>query len=551
MPAGTSAPGAKTTVTLYARTGPIKGRSFDVGMTKSTVGRDHSCTLRIDDPKISRVHMYIELRGGSIFFQDNKSTNGTFLNGKRVPEGFVEAGDVLQIGSTEFAIQDAGEFRSIQFIATDSMVTSVLSTGAVKADALAEKFAQVFEYYKSHHVEESDAERIDIVRMQRMLNSLKTLFAIGQTMTKLVSVPELLKMVADKLFEVFAAAENVVILMRDEASGETKPVHAATRDSPETPLVMVSQTVLERAMRERATLVANDARRDMRLSASDSIIGLEVKSVMCAPLVVNDRVLGALYLDNRTRSVNYDDMDAELVTAFANQAAVALDNARLCDELQGSYHQTLQTLVLAIEAKDAYTMGHTQRVAMLSVAVARELGLPPARIDRIKLAADLHDIGKIGIKEGIINKAGALTDFEYENMKSHVILGEKILKPISYLRDILPYVRHHHEKWDGSGYPDNLKGEECPLEARIIALADAFDAMTSQRSYNKPLTITQAVDRVKQASGRHFDPTIVDAFVRMMVRESSTVESVVASAYQPKLDPPTSEVPAPQGEPVG
>jgi HD-GYP domain-containing protein (c-di-GMP phosphodiesterase class II) len=154
------------------------------------------------------------------------------------------------------------------------------------------------------------------------------------------------------------------------------------------------------------------------------------------------------------------------------------------------------------------------------------MGLTGKRLERLKMAAELHDIGKIGVKETLINKPGRLTDDEYEEVKMHVEMGEMILKPITFLHDLLPHIRGHHERWDGSGYPDGLKGEETTLEGRIIGLADAFDAMTSQRTYNKPLSLQEATTRIKESSGRHFDPVLVEHFVRMMDRMSGTGESV-------------------------
>lgn len=508
---------------LTCQSGALRGQTFPLPAKKISLGRDPSCDMKVEDPKISRLHGWLEVKDGNLLYTDNRSTNGSFLNGERITApATINLGDVLQIGNTEFVLLEPSDFQTIHFVSSQTLITNTVSTDSVKVDALAQKFAAVFEYYKDNAPESGQFENLELVRMQRMLNSLKTLFTISSAMSQLLPLVDLVKLIADNLFEVFAGAENIVVLVRDEESGDMRPAHAATRGSDRVPDMAISRTVLDRAVAEHVTLIANDAGHDERLSASESIIGLNVKSVMCAPLVIRDRVLGALYIDNRQYSIRYDEMDAELVTAFANQAAVAIDNARLCDELQAAYHQTLQSLVNAIEAKDPYTMGHTARVAKLSVSIGREMGFNPRRLDRLKMAADLHDIGKIGVKEGIINKAGALTDEEYEDIKLHVVMGEKILKPIKFLNDLLPYIRGHHERWDGTGYPDGLKGEECPLEGRIIALADAFDAMTTQRSYNKPLTFVQAIERIKSTAGRHFDPAVVDAFARLMERNLGT-----------------------------
>ncbi len=468
----------------------------------------------LDDPKVSRHHGTFLLQDDRLFYKDNKSTNGSFINGQKIREGEIRLGDVLKVGSSEFSILEESDFRTINFVHSESTVTGVVNTKSVKPDALADKFSAIFDYYKEHQPEISDAERYELVRTQRLLNGLKTIFHMSQTITKLVSVEELMDKIAENLFEVFSGAENVVILLEDEDTKKLVPKFARARDEEHEPTMNISSTVLERAIKERCTLIASDTQSDSRLANSDSIIGFSVKSVICAPLVASENALGALYIDNRVQNINYDELDAEVVTAFANQCAVALENANLCDRLQKHYHQTLQALVNAIEAKDPYTMGHTQRVSKYSCGIAKVFGLTPEQVELMRFAADLHDIGKIGVKEGIINKPGRLSDTEFLSIKDHVEMGVKILEPITYLTPILPTIRGHHERWDGSGYPDGLKGEECPLEGRILAVADTFDAMTSQRSYNKPLTFTEARDKIKELSGKLFDPKVVEAFER-------------------------------------
>jgi HD-GYP domain-containing protein (c-di-GMP phosphodiesterase class II) len=501
--------------TLTCQSGPAKGKRITIEKP-STVGRDATCAIVLDDPKISRVHGSFLHREGQLHFVDNHSTNGSFLNGQKISDVAIRLGDVLRLGSNEFVLFAADDFRTINIIQAEALVTSAVTTDSVKLDKLARKFEVLFESYKKHNPNLTERERNEFLRTQRLLQGLNSIFAISETITKLLPVDELLKQIGVNLFGVFDGAENLVILLLDQEKRDLVIKHAACRDSEKEPAVTISRTVLDRAVEERSTLITNDAAGDSRLSASESIIGFSVKSVMCAPLVAGEKVLGALYLDNRSRNAHYDELDAELLSAFANQCAIAIDNALLSDTLQAVYLQTLQALVNAIEAKDAYTVGHTARVSRYSVGIGSVLGFSAKRLSRLKMAADLHDIGKIGIKEGIINKAGALTDTEYSSIKDHVEMGEKILRPITHLHDILPYIRGHHERWDGTGYPDGLVGEACPLEGRIIALADAFDAMTSQRSYNKPMTFRQAWDRINGAKGKHFDPYVADGFYKYL-----------------------------------
>ncbi len=170
---------------------------------------------------------------------------------------------------------------------------------------------------------------------------------------------------------------------------------------------------------------------------------------------------------------------------------------------------------MAIDAKDRYTHGHSKRVSDVSIMIGRELKLSKEAEELLQYASDLHDIGKIGISEVIISKEGKLTVDEYEIIKTHPLVGETIIEPVPFLQDAKPVIRHHHERYDGYGYPDGLKGEEIPLLARIIHIADAYDAMTSDRPYRRALSHALAVQEIKKHSGSQFDPKVVEAFLRV------------------------------------
>jgi len=179
---------------------------------------------------------------------------------------------------------------------------------------------------------------------------------------------------------------------------------------------------------------------------------------------------------------------------------------------QELFLETIRTLAAAIDAKDAYTKGHSERVSAYSMAIARHLGLNFDDVFHVRIAAILHDVGKLGIKDGILNKPGGLTDEEYEIMRRHPAIGAQIMKPISKLRSIIPGIRNHHETWDGKGYPDKLAGEEIPMVARIVGVADTFDAMTTNRPYQKAMPLEFVVEKMKAMAGTRFDPTVITAF---------------------------------------
>jgi len=183
-------------------------------------------------------------------------------------------------------------------------------------------------------------------------------------------------------------------------------------------------------------------------------------------------------------------------------------------KIRTSFLNAVTALAYALEAKDIYTSGHSQRVTKISVAIARELGMPQDSVDKIRLAGLVHDIGKIGIRESVLNKPAPLTDEEFRHIRSHCQAGEHILTPIVEDREILRAVRHHHERYDGMGYPDGLKGEQIPLGAKILSVADAFDAMTSERPYRSAMSAQDACAEIERCKGTQFAPRVADAFFR-------------------------------------
>ena len=184
-------------------------------------------------------------------------------------------------------------------------------------------------------------------------------------------------------------------------------------------------------------------------------------------------------------------------------------------KIRAAFFNAVTSLAYALEAKDVYTSGHSQRVTEISVAIAEEMKLPPETIEKVRLAGLVHDIGKIGIRESVLNKPASLTDEEFAHIRSHSEAGERILTPIIEDKEILKAVRHHHERYDGKGYPDGLKGDEVPLLARILAVADTFDAMTSKRPYRDALSHEAAYAEVERYRGTQFAPDAADAFLKI------------------------------------
>jgi len=216
-------------------------------------------------------------------------------------------------------------------------------------------------------------------------------------------------------------------------------------------------------------------------------------------------------------NVRGEDEIARLGSNFNNMAgsieALVRRLKQALRQNQELFLETIKTLAAAIDAKDRYTRGHSERVSSYSMAMSRHLGLSQEKVFRVHIAAILHDVGKLGVRESILNKPGGLSDEEFEIMKQHPSIGAQIMSPIRMLKDIIPGIRNHHETWDGNGYPDRLVGEEIPMVARIIGVADTFDAMTTNRPYQHAMTLDYVLAKMRSMSGTRFDPAVIDAFV--------------------------------------
>ncbi len=234
-------------------------------------------------------------------------------------------------------------------------------------------------------------------------------------------------------------------------------------------------------------------------------------------LLAQPRVLAVMNVCKKSKGDSFTESDLKVLIIIANHAAAAIENARLILDLQGAHLSTLQSMALLLEARDSYTHGHSQRVRDYSMLAAERLGLSREELDVISLAAPLHDLGKVGVNDGTLNKMGKLNDEEWEQIKQHPVIGFDVLSPVRFLEEKhLLIVRHHHERIDGTGYPDGLKGDELPMATRVTAVADAFDAMSSSRAYRKTMSPERIIEELEKCSATQFDPDVVTLFVKLI-----------------------------------
>lgn len=244
-----------------------------------------------------------------------------------------------------------------------------------------------------------------------------------------------------------------------------------------------------------------------------------LEAVVCIPLICKDKLLGALTLGEKMSLESYRESEIELLSMLCSEVGIAIENATLYQEKMKNFLDTIQSLLASLEAKNPYTHGHCNRVSKYCTLIAQELGMTPDEVEIVKIAGFLHDLGNIGVSEQILNKRGRLTIGEFENVKRHTIIGAKIVEPICFNQEIIQGIKFHHERIDGSGYPEGLNDKTVPLIAKIIMVADVYDAMTSNRPYRRAFTPEDAISELKRGSGYQFDSKVVSAFIKVLNRE--------------------------------
>ncbi len=351
---------------------------------------------------------------------------------------------------------------------------------------------------------------------------LGALMGVGRSINSSLGLQRVLEEVMDSLIGLMRAERGFLMLRNPAGELNVDIARGIAHTKLNQQSKEFSWTMVNKIAETGETMLTTNAQDDPRFENQKSVVSYQIRSVLCAPLRLKDKIIGVIYVDNRAHAGRFQDRDKELITAFADQAAVAIDNARLFEtlqdknrELEEAYHATLEGWVSALDMRDKETEGHTQRVTVITQRLARELGVDDSQMIHITRGALLHDIGKIAIPDGILLKPGQLTTEERSLIEKHPVYAYEMLKTIDFLKPAIDIPYCHHEKWDGTGYPRRLKGDEIPFSARIFPLADVWDALTSDRPYRKALPYDEVRGRIKADAGRHFDPRIVDVFLGM------------------------------------
>jgi len=476
--------------------------------TAVTVGRVAQCEIHVDDQAVSRRHCTFAVQGSTLLVTDLESANGTFLNDRPVTSALARPGDLIRVGSTILEFRDPS---GVRVPGDTTKVEGDVDTGMHSVIR--------------RHIDPADVEWLSsatsampaLALLQRAQRHLKTLHKVSEVLAGARDLQTLADAALQTILDVTAADRAAFVLRNDNDPDVGADVAASRLRNPSQGPFTLSRTIVADTIAKGVSTFARDARTDARFADGQSVIGQGIRSVMCVPLRTTDEILGALYVDSQSGPGRFSEEDLELLAAIGNHAGVALHRVRLLSELERLLLDTVRAIAATIDAKDGYTHRHSERVAALAARIAAEMGLSADTQELAELSALLHDVGKIAVPDSILNKPGRLTAEEFAEMRKHPVHGARILANIQspLVAAVLPGVRYHHERWDGTGYPEGLQGEAIPLLGRLLGVADFLDALTSARAYHEPKTLDEVVRLVSQGAGLHFDPAIADAVVRL------------------------------------
>jgi putative nucleotidyltransferase with HDIG domain len=358
-------------------------------------------------------------------------------------------------------------------------------------------------------------------QLEHRVHELGSLYEFGQSVSTSLRLEDVVRLIADSAPPAVHAqaiwvflwdpAEERLVLQNTLAGGEDAPAEVKYRAGEG----LVGWVFLE----GRPALVPDvdaDPRWKPEPDHEQRTLAGRARDALAVPMIHGKKVLGVLLAINHQPRGHFSAADRSLFAALAGQTAISIENAMLFEDVRSISVATISSLATAIDARDPYTRGHSEDVTRIVVHLARALGWQGADLEMIEFAALLHDVGKIAVPDDILRKPMDLAAEEWNVIYLHPYHSAQILRPVEPLRKIIPWIYHHHERWDGEGYPDRLKGEAIPEGARIIAVVDAFNAITTNRPYHKALTEQEALDEIIRNAGKQFDPKIVEAFVRIV-----------------------------------
>ena len=482
------------------------------------IGRQTNLDVVLRDHSVERLHAEVKHHGMRWLLRDLAKNvmyptcvNDVPLSGRDhvlQPEDIVQIGK-LQLRVTDVVVEQPADLQRTPLPAALNGAENnqrIMTSGVhmrVKAKA-----QQTWE-------KALEAVALDPTPRTNQDQAMLALVRANHHMTHISHLEELLRSILADTIGALNAKRGSIILA-DPITGELTCKATLTSDGNSSPSTRpFSTTLVQRCFKLGESILCDDVNTDEAIALARSVRSGSMASVICALLRTPRNRIGILHLDRGFVDEPFTENELYYADAIAASVAVGIETAQLVDQQREQFIQTVTTLARAVEVRDQYTGDHTRRVTDFSLLLAEELRLTPNEKYQIQIGTPLHDIGKIGIDDSILRKPGKLTDGEFEAMKTHTTKGATLLDSMMHLVPMIPIVKHHHERWDGTGYPDRLKQDQIPQIARIVSVADAFDAMTSDRPYRPAMPVDRAFLELIGKSGTHFDPNCVFAFMRL------------------------------------
>lgn len=479
-------------------------------LSSNSIGRHLSNRIKIPDISISKNHAVITInRYHKCIISDLSSTNGTFINNKKIKTATLYNGDAIKVGNVHF------QFVGDKQHAAQMVKISNNGGGLIGTTILPKE--------ETHFLPEKNIP--DEKNLRSDYEKLRVTYELQRDINLEHDITKTLDQILQRTYE-FLEYDQGVILLRNK-NGKISPHSYKTREGKNN--LTISSTLVKHVIKEKEGIISTNIEIDTRFNKAESICAEGIKSTIAAPIINNNKILGIMILSSVASINAFTEKDLSLITTIANQAANIINNILLHEEVRISFESSIRTLSAVVDAKHPLTAGHSERVTELSTMIAKKMNLPEKTIKALKLAALMHDIGKIGIEDKILLKDGKFTAEEKKIMETHTVKTKEILDNFYFpkvLEDVPIIASSHHEMIDGKGYPNGLKGEEIHIAARIMAVADVFDALTDKREYPKysdngnkgyePIPVNEVVELIKGQKGKHFDEEVVEAFIKCL-----------------------------------
>ncbi len=495
------------------------------------VGRGEQADILLSQSKVSRTHCRIWFENGFYTIEDTDSKNGTWVNNRRIHKAILFHHDRVAVGSTEFRfVLENGLDEDTSKVNVQGNGDQIFDT-EIREPVQSQTPSSLF--LELPTAESASAREVLERDLSAVCKVINTVHAEPQ-------LDRLFETILDTAMEATDADRGYLIAAR-KPNGVLMPLVGRNREGvPAYARNTFSRSIVRECYETGDAILKSDP--SSQDDASASVVFQRIQSIMCVPMSDRQGPVGVIYVDRVLGSRQFNRHDLKVLSAIGNQAGIAIRRAQLTRQVETLFRDAMRSVINLVELKDEYTYGHSERVTGVALRIAELCSLEKPDMRDVEIAGLLHDVGKLSVRPDILQKPGRLTDSEYEAVKLHPVAGSTILRDVENADNIAAAVRHHHEWWDGSGYPDGIAGEAIPLLARVLSIADAFDSMASERPYKDMLPREEILGELERGAGTQFDPHLVELFLNALQTDAEFRDRINA-IYRRRGDGPPSKGP--------